>query len=67
MYPFTIYHASSKSIRRYTLSVASEGVRNRWQSAFADAIGVHKVRQEANMVAPFLFTSGINLTIVFTF
>ena len=57
MYPFTVYHASSKSTRRYTLSVASEGVRKRWQSAFVDAIGVYEVRQETNMVAPFFYLS----------
>jgi hypothetical protein len=50
VYPFTIYHASNKSTRRYTLYVASESIRKRWYSAFVDAIGVHKVRQEANMV-----------------
>lgn len=50
IYPFTIYHASNKSTRRYTLYVASESIRKRWYSAFVDAIGVHKVRQDANMV-----------------
>jgi len=63
VYPFVAYHASSKSTRRYTLYVASEGVRKRWQSAFVDAIGVYKARQEANKVAPFL-TVPINLIIV---
>lgn len=50
IYPFTIYHAANKSSRRYTLYVASESIRKRWYSAFVDALGVHKVRQEANMV-----------------
>ncbi|KAG6909050.1 hypothetical protein DXG01_002202 [Tephrocybe rancida] len=50
VYPFTIYHASSKSSRRYTFYVASEGIRKRWHSAFVSALGVHKARQDGNMV-----------------
>ncbi|KAG5650366.1 hypothetical protein H0H81_012481, partial [Sphagnurus paluster] len=49
VYPFTIYHASSRSSRRYTFYVASDGIRKRWQSALIDAIAVHKARQEGNM------------------
>ncbi|KAF9468071.1 hypothetical protein BDZ94DRAFT_1209777 [Collybia nuda] len=49
IYPFTIYHASNKSTRRYTFYVGSESTRKRWYSSFVDAIGVHRVRQEANM------------------
>lgn len=49
MYPFTVYHASHKSARRYTLFVASDGVRQRWYSALVDAIGVHRARQDASM------------------
>ncbi|KAF8071933.1 hypothetical protein FPV67DRAFT_907308 [Lyophyllum atratum] len=49
VYPFTIYHASSRSSRRYTFCVASEGIRKRWHSAFVDAIAVHKARQDGNM------------------
>ncbi|KAF5382217.1 hypothetical protein D9615_004363 [Tricholomella constricta] len=49
VYPFTIYHASSRSSRRYTFYVASERIRKQWWSAFVDAIGVHKARQEGNM------------------
>ncbi|KAF8896352.1 hypothetical protein BD779DRAFT_1668158 [Infundibulicybe gibba] len=49
LYPFTIYHASNKSNRRYTLYVASEAIRKKWQSSLVDAIGVHKARQEGNM------------------
>lgn len=54
MYPFTIYHASSRSTRRYTLYTASEVLRKKWYNSFVDAIGVHKVRQEANMVRLFV-------------
>ncbi|GLB40420.1 putative CNH domain containing protein [Lyophyllum shimeji] len=49
VYPFTIYHASSRSTRRYTFYVASEGIRKRWHSVLVDAIAVHKARQEGNM------------------
>jgi hypothetical protein len=52
VYPFTIYHASSQAARRYTLYVTSDAVRKKWYNAFVDAIGVHKVRQDANMVCP---------------
>ncbi|KAF8968138.1 hypothetical protein BDZ97DRAFT_1916355 [Flammula alnicola] len=49
VYPFTIYHASRKSARGYTLYVASEAQRKKWYNAFVDTIGVHKARQDANM------------------
>ncbi|CAA7267017.1 unnamed protein product [Cyclocybe aegerita] len=49
IYPFTIYHAASRSTRRYTLYVTSETLRKKWYNAFVDAIGVHRVRQESNM------------------
>uniref|UniRef100_A0A8H7Y279 Rho1 guanine nucleotide exchange factor 1 n=1 Tax=Psilocybe cubensis TaxID=181762 RepID=A0A8H7Y279_PSICU len=49
MYPFTIYHAASRSTRRYTLYTASDALRKKWYNSFVDTIGVHKVRQEANM------------------
>lgn len=49
VYPFTIYHASNQS-KRYTLYVATDRIRQRWYTAFVDAIGVHKVWQDANMV-----------------
>ncbi|KAF8149926.1 hypothetical protein B0H34DRAFT_731762 [Crassisporium funariophilum] len=49
IYPFTVYHASSRSTRRYTLYVPSEALRKRWYNALVDAIGLHKVRQDANM------------------
>ncbi|TFK40376.1 hypothetical protein BDQ12DRAFT_680852 [Crucibulum laeve] len=49
LYPFTIYHASSRSTRRYTLYVTTESLRKRWHTALVDAMGVHKVREDANM------------------
>ncbi|KAJ3783008.1 hypothetical protein GGU11DRAFT_848965 [Lentinula aff. detonsa] len=49
LYPFTIYHETSKQSRRYTLYVASEAIRKKWHNFFVDAITVHKVRQEGNM------------------
>ncbi|KAJ7126987.1 hypothetical protein C8R44DRAFT_780128 [Mycena epipterygia] len=48
VYPFIIYHASSKT-RRYTFYVSSEAERKRWYSVFQEAIGLHVARQEANM------------------
>ncbi|KAJ6576436.1 hypothetical protein DFH09DRAFT_1276455 [Mycena vulgaris] len=48
VYPFTIYHAASKT-RRYTLYVSTEAERKRWHSVLQEAIGLHMVRQEANM------------------
>ena len=50
MYPFTIYHSSSKSQRRYTLYANNEASRKKWQEELINAIGVHKVRSESNMV-----------------
>ncbi|KAF9003954.1 hypothetical protein BDQ17DRAFT_1399669 [Cyathus striatus] len=49
IYPFTIYHSSARSTRRYTLYVASEAIRKKWKAKFEDAIGIWKVRQEGNM------------------
>jgi hypothetical protein len=51
LYPFTVYHASAKSTRRYTLYAKSEAVRKKWKDALEDAIAIHKARQEANMVS----------------
>ncbi|KAJ7603752.1 hypothetical protein DFH06DRAFT_1256028 [Mycena polygramma] len=48
VYPFTVYHASSKT-RRYTLYVSTEAERKRWYTVFQEAIGLHRARQEANM------------------
>lgn len=50
VYPFTIYHASSRDKRRYTLYAPSDNVRKKWKYALADAIAVRKVHQDANMV-----------------
>lgn len=50
MYPFTVYHASAKMTRRYTLYASTDAVRQKWNAALVDAMGVRKVRQEANMV-----------------
>ncbi|KIM84853.1 hypothetical protein PILCRDRAFT_817654 [Piloderma croceum F 1598] len=49
LYPFTIYHASAKSTRRYTLYAASESARTKWKDALEDTIAVYKARQESNM------------------
>ena len=54
MYPFTLYHASAVTTRRYTLYANSEKEREKWRKALVDAIGVRKVRQESNMVRIYL-------------
>ena len=51
IFPFTIYHASNALHRRYTLFVASDSLRRRWRSMFEEALGIYRVRQEANMVS----------------
>ncbi|KDQ59244.1 hypothetical protein JAAARDRAFT_192767 [Jaapia argillacea MUCL 33604] len=59
MYPFTIYHASSKSSRRYTLFAASEALRSKWREHLVNALGIRKVRQESNMwFAPYSLNDG---------
>ena len=50
IYPFTIYHASSKATRRYTLYAPSDNIRQKWKYVLADALAVRKVQQESNMV-----------------
>ena len=50
MFPFTIYHASSKMNRRYTLYATSEETRDRWFAAFSNALELRRIRQEGNMV-----------------
>lgn len=50
MYPFTVYHAAAKSARRYTFYSTSEAGRKKWHDVLVDALGVHRVRQEANQV-----------------
>ncbi|KAF9445469.1 hypothetical protein P691DRAFT_734916, partial [Macrolepiota fuliginosa MF-IS2] len=48
VFPFTIYHASSRSTRRYTLYVASEAQRQKWRITLSEAISVHRVREDSN-------------------
>ncbi|KAG6817659.1 hypothetical protein H0H87_005416 [Tephrocybe sp. NHM501043] len=50
VFPFTIYHASSRSSRRYTFFVATDKIRKRWHSAFVNALGIYKARQDGNML-----------------
>ncbi|OJT11476.1 Rho1 guanine nucleotide exchange factor 1 [Trametes pubescens] len=59
MYPFTIYHASSKMSRRYTLYAGSEAARQKWYDALDEALGIRQVRQESNMLfAPHIINEG---------
>ncbi|KAF4571140.1 hypothetical protein EYR36_008468 [Pleurotus pulmonarius] len=51
LYPFTVYHASSRSTRRYTFYVASEALRKKWYNALVDTLTVNRVRDEASMSA----------------
>ncbi|KAJ7650251.1 hypothetical protein FB45DRAFT_887431, partial [Roridomyces roridus] len=48
VHPFVICHASGKS-RKYTLYVSTEAERKRWYTVLQEAIGLHRIRQEANM------------------
>lgn len=50
LYPFTVYHASSRSTRRYTFYVTSEALRKKWYNALVDTLAVNRVRDEASMV-----------------
>ena len=50
MWPFTIYHASAKMTRRYTLYAHSESARDQWFAAFNHGLELRRVRQEGNMV-----------------
>ena len=50
LYPFTVYHAASKTSRRYTLYASSELLRTKWKEMLDDTIAVYRARQEANMV-----------------
>ena len=50
MYPFTVYHASSKMNRRYTLYAPSEELRKMWYDALVETIAIREIRQESNMV-----------------
>lgn len=53
MYPFTIFHASAVTHRRYTLYAVSDAEREQWRKVLENAIAVRKARQEANMVSVF--------------
>jgi hypothetical protein len=46
MYPFTIYHAAAKIIRRHTLYTLTATERNRWRTALDDAIEARKSKQK---------------------
>jgi hypothetical protein len=50
MYPFTIHHANASIPRQYTLYTLTPTARINWYNALVDAIGVRKVRQDANKV-----------------
>lgn len=50
LYPFSIYHAGGKATRRYTLYAPTTTAREKWHTALVEAIGVRKVRQDANKV-----------------
>lgn len=51
MYPLTIYHASSKNSRRYTLYADSDALRERWRAELQEGLDIRKIRQESNMVS----------------
>ena len=55
MYPFTVFHASAQTNRRYTLYAVSEADREQWRKMLEDAVTVRKVRLESNMVGLFAF------------
>lgn len=65
VYPFTVYHASSKTTRRYTLYALSDNMRKKWKYALTDAIAVRKVHQESNMVRISEFQGMSDLTELF--
>ena len=50
LFPFTFYHAGSRTSRTYTLYAASPGIRKMWKDALQETIGVRKVQQESNRV-----------------
>ncbi|KAH7930131.1 hypothetical protein BV22DRAFT_1028615 [Leucogyrophana mollusca] len=59
IYPFTVYHASSKASRRYTLYAATEGARKRWKEALVDCKAIHDARRDANKwFAPHVINDG---------
>ncbi|KAL9714072.1 hypothetical protein Ac2012v2_002380 [Leucoagaricus gongylophorus] len=48
IFPFTIFHSSSRSTRRYTLYVASEAQRQKWKTSLSEAIALHRLREDSN-------------------
>lgn len=63
MYPFTIYHANTNIPRQYTLYTLTPTARINWYNALVDAIGVRKVRQDANKVLVLPYQSSACLII----
>ncbi len=57
MYPFTLYHASAVTTRRYTLYANSEQERGKWRAQLEEAMSLRKIRQDSNMVS-----SGVKLS-----
>lgn len=49
VFPFTVYHASAKSTRGYTLYANTEAARKKWKDLLLDTLTVRRVRQEGNM------------------
>ncbi|KAF5359183.1 hypothetical protein D9756_003436 [Leucocoprinus leucothites] len=47
IYPFTVFHSSSRSTRRYTLYVASEAQRLKWKNVLSEAIALHQLREDS--------------------
>ncbi|KAI0784605.1 hypothetical protein C8Q75DRAFT_779589 [Abortiporus biennis] len=59
VYPFTVYHASAKMIRRYTLYASSEEERQKWRSVLVDALGVRNTWRQVNkLFAPHILSQG---------
>ncbi|KAI0752263.1 hypothetical protein BC629DRAFT_1297111 [Irpex lacteus] len=50
MYPFTLYHASAVTTRRYTLYAGSEQERGKWRAQLEEAMSLRKIRQDSNMI-----------------
>ncbi|KAI0833461.1 hypothetical protein BC628DRAFT_1308074 [Trametes gibbosa] len=59
MFPLTIYHASSKNSRRYTLYADSDTLRDKWRAELQEGLDIRKIRQESNMASPSLFAPHI--------
>ncbi|KAI0775224.1 hypothetical protein BD413DRAFT_534078 [Trametes elegans] len=50
MYPFTVYHASSKTNRNYVLYASSDASRRKWYDALKETKAIRQIRQESNML-----------------